>query len=293
MKTWLLLDANFLCWRAFHSMGDLSHKAIKTGVIYGFLREIITMQDGFGTTNVAFCFDHKQPKRREELECYKAKRHATKRTEEEEEARADMRRQVDLLRTDYLPRIGYRNIFAQEGYEADDIIASLCMDLSDEDEAIIVSSDGDLYQLLRHNVMMHDPQKMRTHTLQSFTKRFGIEPKWWWRVLALKGCDTDEVPGIDGVGLKTALKWLRSELKPESKVFQRIASAAGRAIYKRNIPIVRLPYAGVEAFTLRPDKLSGDGYLSVCEELGIKSLQHRSPLTSRAQRRSTGFGFGL
>lgn len=297
-NTWLLIDSNFLAYRAYHAMGDLSFGAIKTGVVYGFLKEIIALQDRFATTRVAFCFDHGNPKRKEVLACYKQKRHALREmTEEEQKARIFMRQQVEKLREEYLPAIGYRNIFAQWGYEADDMIASLCQTLDDNDEAIIVSADADLWQLIRGNVTFFRPsifkQLPRVITLQSFKKEHGIHPKYWARVKALAGCKSDEIPGVGGVGEKTALRYLKGELKQGSAARLAIRAGFDRGVVSTNMRIVRLPFEGTQRLKLREDELTEKGWKEVCATLGLRSLVNDSPFTQRASRHTTPAGFGL
>lgn len=273
-------------------MGELSYGAIKTGVVFGFLRTVVDLQNQFGTDEVAFCFDLGEPKRKQMLECYKQRRHRHgEQTDDEARARTHMRIQVDKLRSDYLPTIGYRNIYAQEGYEADDLIANLLEQIEDEDEAIIVSADGDLLQLLRHNVMIYNPQRHKSAygyngiiTFQAFSRVHGIEPGLWAKVKALAGCHTDQVPGIPGVGEKTALKYIRGELKPKSVAYKAIYSATGRQTLIRNRSLVKLPLFGVKTAPLQFDAISKEGWESVCEQLGLKSLRGFGPHSLRGAR---------
>jgi 5'-3' exonuclease len=300
MSTHLLIDSNFLAYRSYHAMGELSFGAIKTGVIYGFLKEVIGLQDRFGTDCVVFCFDLGNPKRKEIMPCYKQKRHALREmTEEARESRLFMRAQVDKLREEYLPRIGYKNIHAQWGYEADDVIASVCTTLPEGDDAIIVSADGDLYQLLSERVSIFQPKMFKRDarfiTLQSFKKQHGIHPKHWARVKALAGCVSDEIPGVEGVGEKTALKFLRGELKKGSVARLAIRKAFDAGAVALNLRVVGLPYVGTQVFKLQKDELSHEGWQEVCASLGLRSLVNDSPFSSRANRHKTTApnGFGL
>lgn len=286
-KSWLLLDVNNLAYRAFHAMGELSFSAIKTGVVFGILRDVVSLQDQFATERVAFCFDSGEPRRRAIMGCYKLKRHTRHQhaPEAERTARQHMHQQVQALMRDYLPRIGYRNIFSQPGYEADDIIAQIVQhNIGEHDEAIVVSSDNDLLQLLRYNVLIFSPSKRKAVTLQSFTKEWGLSPTKWPSVKAIAGCSTDEVPGIQGCGEKTAAKFLRGEMSDTAQAFERITSDEGRARRKLNKRVVRLPLDGTDPVQLVDDEISLKGWHSVCDQLGMASLRHMSPLTTRAQR---------
>lgn len=271
-KTWLIIDSNFLCWRAFHSMGGLKHGGVATGVAFGFMKEVQALQDAYRTDNLVFCFDYGKGRREKLFPGYKQKRHSKELTEDELNEIIAFRKQVSKLRTDYLHRMGYSNVFYQKGFESDDIIASITQNLSEDEEAIIITSDGDLYQLIKPNVMFYNPQKRQTITYQSFYKEWGIKPRRWWQVKALGGCSTDEVPGIPGIGEKTAVKFLLKQLKETTKAHQSIVSKEGRAVYRRNKKLVKLPLAGTNVFDLDEDNFSEEGWNSVCQQLGFKSL---------------------
>ena len=137
-------------------MGSLSYGGNATGVVYGFLKDIITLKKRFETNYIVFCWDYGKGIRKLISSDYKSNRHKDK---EDDDFEISFKKQVTLLRTEYLKQIGFRNIFYQDGYESDDIIASVCRNLPDGDKGIIVSADHDLYQLLTANISMYNPQK--------------------------------------------------------------------------------------------------------------------------------------
>lgn len=283
-NTWLVLDAFFLGYRAFHSKSWMEFGTIKTGVTYGILQDVISLQDTFATNNVIFAFDVGKRKRNEIFPDYKAHRRADM-TPEEEALYADFKQQMHQLRKSYLPRIGFRNVLFEHGYEADDVIASVCHNLPPEDEAIIVSADSDLFQLLAPNVLMHNPNSFKTTTLQSFKRDWGLLPKQWSKVKAISGCKGDNVPGIPGVREKTAAKYLRGELKPNSAAMKAIQEGWDEIVL-RNKALVKLPFVGTPVFELVVDSnISAKGWELVAEELGLASLRHRLPLAGRQARR--------
>ncbi len=273
-KKWLIIDCNYLCHRAKHSMGGLSYGNTPTGVIYGFLKTIIALQEQFRTKHIVFCWDSGTNKREEIFPAYKKKRKNRYKdlTDEEIEFEKAFRFQMKKLRKVYLKKIGYRNIFCQKGYEGDDLIASICLHLSHKDEAIIISADQDLYQCIRFNTSFYNPQKGKILTLQGFKKKYGIIPDIWSLVKCYSGCTTDEIVGIKGVGEKTAIKYIRGELKNHLKIYQKIHKQ--KSIYsKKNYPLVALPFEGTKIFELKKDKISKQGWKKVMEELGIKSIR--------------------
>jgi len=271
---WLVLDCSYLCHRAFHTTGGLSFNDIKTGVIFGFLRDVVNLCGFHDTNNIVFCFDSKSSKRREIYMPYKQVRRDRYKEMDEDELKIwrEMRKQVKLLRTTYLPEIGFKNIFVQKGYEADDLIASFCRgNIRNPAEAIIVASDHDLYQLLSPSVSMWIPNKKQFYRYADFVIEFGIEPNEWADVKAYAGCAGDGVEGINGVGEKTAIKFLRDELKPKSVVYQKIKH--GRDIYERNLPLVKLPFKGTDEILVTDDEVTQARWRNVCEELGMTSLE--------------------
>jgi DNA polymerase-1 len=282
-KKWLVLDCNYLCHRAKHSMGGLSNGNTPTGVIYGFIKTVIYLQEMFNTHRVIFCWDSIKNNRYDIFPGYKQKRKSryNELTSEEEEFEKAFRSQMKKLRRYYLKEIGYRNVFCQKGFESDDLIASICKNLPDDQQAVIITSDQDMYQCIKHNISFHSPQKKETVTLQGFTKQYGITPKEWGMLKAIVGCSTDEVPGVRGVGEKTCLKYLKGELKDTTKAYQSITSKEGIAIYKRNRPLVILPFKGTKVFKLKKDRISEEGWKNVMKKLGMKSLREKAPIFRR------------
>ncbi len=269
MKTWLIIDSNYLCYRAFYSMGDLSHEGVKTSVVFGFLREVVQLMERFETDYVVFCFDHGKSLRCVSHPDYKSKRKP--KDPEKREVIREVRKQINTLRKTYLPEIGFKNVFSQRGYEADDIIGSLTENLAKHREAIIVSSDEDFYQLLGPRVLIYNPGKKRPMTVKSFREEFGINPDRWVDVKAMAGCSTDDIDGIEGIGEKTAAKFLRGDLDSKSKAHEKIVK--GNSIWRRNVDLVRLPWPGVRPFKLKRDRISKEGWSAVMSSLGINSLE--------------------
>ena len=293
-KTWLIIDVSYMSYRAFHTMGALSSGDMKTGVIYGFLRSVLELKDLFGTEHIAFCFDSIDSKRKELYPDYKNKRHTKEMTMEEKVARNAMREQVKQLRLTYLPTIGFKNIFREEGYESDDIMASIVKHLPEEDDAVIVTADRDLWQCMTPRVSFFNPDTQKRATYRSFMEAHnGLPPSDYWKILALAGCATDEVKGIPSIGKKSALQFLSGTLKETSKKYAAIVSRDGADIYRRNRALVKLPFALTPVYELQEDTLSRKGWDKVCNDLGMKSIKDRGPFSTREQRRQRGNGFGL
>ena len=270
---WLLLDVSYLAYRAYYAIGGkLSHNDIGTSVIYGILKELFSLQEIFHTKRVAWCFDHGKPKRCALLPQYKGTRHENK-TDEEKEIVNEIRNQIERMRVDYLPSLGFRNVLFEKGFEADDIIAAL-IKLRPARSFVIVSNDQDLYQLLREGVVIWKPTAKEVYTEDHLAEEYGIQPLDWIDVKAYAGCDSDNVPGIDGVANKTAAKWLRGEIT-KGKIFDKFK--ANDALLKANRKLVTLPFPGISDIRLKKDNTSADKWLALIDRLGMNSLASYIP----------------
>lgn len=280
-STWLLLDANNLAYRTFHSMPRLSHRDVLTSVVYGMLRDVANWQDRFQTNNVAFCFDVGWPIRHSVYPRYKQKRRDRyhERPAREIKLQAELIDQINNLRIKYLPTIGYRNILWQDKYEADDIIASVCHNLGPHQKAIIISEDQDLYQLLDRNVSIYLPRKQQRMTVDRFRNLYEMSPRLWARAKAIAGCSSDDVTGVVGVGMKTACAYLRGDLKEDSTKYEAIKQAV-HAI-EQNLTLVDLPFAGTKIFDLKPNKVTKKRWRRFCKLFSLKSLRNHAPLARR------------
>lgn len=277
---WLLIDVSNLAHRSIHVMRDLEYGGEGTGAVYGVLRTSMDLCDLFGTARIAFCFDGGCDARTKIFPDYKAdrRRKRSEMGEEEIETRRSLRRQIYRLRTQYLPDAGFRNVLMADGYEADDVIASICLSAFEgsktpKDEFIIVSSDRDMYQLLGPHTSLWTPHG-RMVTEQSLREEYGIGPGAWAHVKAIAG-SKDGIPGVSGVGNRTAAKFLAGGLKESTKTFQKIVQAT--ELINRNLELTRLPARGCPRFDLEEDEIKEKDWLDVLSKLGIRSLSDRIP----------------
>lgn len=274
-EPYLILDCNYLCHRAKHVFGDLSHDGSATGVIYGFLKDMLSLRERFQSERFVFCWDSAESKRKALWPSYKE--HRKKQTElscEEEKFEVAFRKQMTRLQGEYLFIIGYRNIFCQSGYESDDIIAEICRSLSKEDQAVIVTADQDLYQCIAPNVQWFNPRTKEQLTFKKFQKKFEIRPRQWAVVKAIAGCTSDNVPGIVGIGETRALLYVSGKMKKESKTYQSIKKG-WKNIVLRNRPLVELPFSGLKKIHLKSDEVTQEGFNAVCNFLGFGSIRYR------------------
>ncbi len=273
MSTWLVLDATWLCHRAYHALGDLSHLGVSTGVVYGFLRDIPRFQDMFSTGKIAFCFDHGKSLRVADFPAYKKNRAMG--TVAEVKSRGVLEEQIIQLALKHLPDIGFRNVFRQYGYEADDLIASVVQKLrKGRDSAIIIAADKDLYQLLSDSVSIWNPQSKKLMDRKGFTQKYGIDPCKWAHVKAIAGCKTDNIPGVPRVGDLTAARYISGQLKPHTKSYQAIEKSKE---WVERLKLVQLPYSGAVTPILLLDNVTRSNWETVCEKLGMETLKKTPP----------------
>ena len=271
----LILDCNYLCHRAKHTFGDLRASHTATGVVYGFLRDLLALRERFNTNRFVFCWDSDWSKRKAILPTYKQNR-KKEYTKEEEKFNEAFRKQIHKLKTEYLPTIGFKNILWQDGYESDDHIAAVCQALvPDVEEGIVVTADQDLYQCISSNISWYNPRTRVLMHLSLFKNTFGIRPKQWVKVKAIAGCTSDNIKGVHGIGNMTALLYIRKELKSTSKKYQAIKTH-WKDIVLFNRPFVELPFKGTDPVRLVKDNVTQEGWNKVTKKLKMKSIRYKN-----------------
>lgn len=186
----VVVDAQYLGRKAQHTTGSLFYKGKPTGVIFGFLQQLLQISQALQSTRFVFCWDSPKSKRKEMFPAYKRKRHTKPLTDEQQKEEAYVRLQFKALRRDILPRIGFRNVWRFSGYEADDLMAHIAHAVLTP--VVLVTADEDMYQVLSPTVSMW--RRGSLYTVQDFVKEYSLQPHDWKHVRAIGGCPTDEVP---------------------------------------------------------------------------------------------------
>lgn len=270
-KTWLLVDTQYLCARAWHTTGGLQYEGEETGVAFGIIRDLEDFIELYQPSRVILAFDYGKGSIRKQMNPgYKKSRDEkeAEMTEEEKEQKRLYREQVLKLRSKYLPQMGFNNVIAARGYEADDIIAKIADELPSNVSAIIISADEDFFQCITHKVSCFNPTTKNMTTLKSFKEEWGIEPALWASVKALAGCKSDDVEGIEGIGNKRAAQWFAGTLKETTKAYQSINENLD--IHNKNIDLVKLPLKGLELPDVVPDAVTEEKKNAVKKVLGIR-----------------------
>ena len=206
MKKIILVDGNNLVFRSYYAtaaVGNLmqTSKGYPTNALYGLVNMINKIIEEEKPTYMVVAFDIGKNFRHEKYEEYKAGR-----SKMPDELRVQMKKAKELL-----DAMGIKHL-ELEGYEADDIIGTLSKMAYDDKnfDALIVSSDKDLLQLINEEVevkLLKTKDYIR-YSREKFIEDYGIEPIKMIDLKALMGDSSDNVPGVKGIGEKTALKLL-------------------------------------------------------------------------------------
>ncbi|HMD95659.1 MAG TPA: DNA polymerase I [Trebonia sp.] len=222
----LLLDGHSLAYRAFFAL-PVENFSTTTGqptnAVYGFTAMLINVLRDEQPTHVAVAFDRGEPTfRHEQYVEYKANRRETP---------EDFRSQLSLI-FEVLDALGIRRLSAP-GYEADDLIATLATLAEGEGmDVLIVTGDRDVLQLVSDRVTVLMTRRgiteMTRFTPQSVVEKYGLTPAQYPDFAALRGDPSDNLPGIPGVGEKTATKWI-AEFGSLEALVNRVDEVKGKA----------------------------------------------------------------
>jgi DNA polymerase-1 len=198
-----LLDLSSYVFRAYHAIAPLSNsKGEPTHAVYGTAQMLKRLLDDRRPTHFAVCMDSGQPSFRKAIDPrYKANR---------PEPPPDLSQQIQ--RCEALVRAWGMPVFRGDGIEADDFIATVVERLRAEDPeaaVVIVSGDKDLMQLCGAGVVLWDTMRDKVYGPREVEEKFGVPPTQLRDLLALMGDSSDNVPGVPGVGPKTAADLIR------------------------------------------------------------------------------------
>lgn len=193
-----LIDGHVYIFRAYYSMPSMeSPDGASTGAAYGFANSLIKLMGDPDVTHIGVCFDHAMTSFRNELfDDYKANRGEPPEDLEPQFALCD-----EVARGLGLP------VFSREGFEADDLIATLADRLAARGaDVVVVTSDKDLAQLVLEDgrIVLHDIAKDQRMDADGVRTKFGVDPHQIPDYLGLVGDSVDNLPGVPGIGPKSA-----------------------------------------------------------------------------------------
>lgn len=196
-----LIDGSSYIYRAFYAIRHLSNsKGFPTNAIYGFTQMLLKVLKDHQPDYLAVVFDSKAPTFRSEVyKEYKANRPAM----------------PDGLipQIPYIKRIieGYRiATLEMDGYEADDLIGTVAKGMAPEVEVVIITGDKDILQLVSDRIQVYDTMKEKRIGVEEVRQRFGVSPGQVVEVMGLAGDAVDNIPGVPGIGEKTAIELIKA-----------------------------------------------------------------------------------
>ena len=196
-----LIDGSSYFFRAFYAIRHLSNsKGLPTNATFGFVQMLLKVLKDHRPDYLAVILDSKAPTFRSEVyQEYKANRPAMPES---------LAPQIP-----YIKKIieGYRiAVLEKEGYEADDLIGTVARRLESEVDVVIITGDKDLLQLVSDRVQVYDSMKEKRFGVEEVIERFGVSPEQVVEVMGLAGDAIDNIPGIPGIGEKTAIQLIKT-----------------------------------------------------------------------------------
>jgi len=247
-----LLDGSCFIYRAYHAIKGLSNsKGIPTNAIYGFTRMLLKLIKEKNINYMLIAFDSPHPTKRHKVyEEYKITRPETPK---------DLPLQIDYIK-EIVDAFGIKRIEIP-GYEADDIIATMVELLrSAKNEVLLVTLDKDMLQLVSDNVKIYDPFNDLIIDRDFILKKYGIAPEKLTDFMALVGDSIDNIPGIKGIGDKSASELLKryGSIDNILKNIEIVKPGRLAELIRKNIDLLKLSKELVILKTDAPVKLDID-----------------------------------
>ena len=271
--TKLLVDTRAVIYSAYFwakkNYDIENRKEIESALLMRFFDKIKMAHRYAKTNRVIFCCDSARSVRRELYPEYKGKR--------AKDEHFDLYRDFFLkIQNEIVPSMGFKNVLEADGLEADDIIASIALQ-EKKLPVVIFSDDSDLYQCIKSNVSIMSISRSSNEAClmypAKFERLFEISHEKWADVKAIAGCTTDNVPGIEGVGEKFAIRYLNGTM-PNGIRKSRIESEIGQETIKFTDRLVRLPFDGnVIPFEWEPDEFDRKYITNMIEQYSLFNMQ--------------------
>jgi len=244
-KTLTIIDTFGFFFRSFYALPPLKSKqGFPTGLLKGFMDLIYSLGKDYHSDYIVFALDSKGDSFRTQIDPnYKANREAPP---------PDLTKQLPVA-IEWIKKMGFHTI-SMSGYEADDIIASLSSFAKYHDiDVRVVSHDKDLYQLIDDGyVHLFDPQKRVIIDSAKCFEKFGVTPVQFIDYQSLVGDSADNVPGVKGVGAKTAQKLLNA-YKTLDGIYGNIDFITPKGVQTKLINDKEKAYLSKKLVTLKQD----------------------------------------
>jgi len=217
--TLYLIDGSSYIFRAYFAIRHLSTSSgFPTNAIYGFTSMLFKFIKDYDPKYIAMVFDSKTRTFRSDIyPLYKANR-----DKPPDDLIPQFDKIFDIVNAFSIP------IVQKDGFEADDLIGTIARENEDKDiDIVLVTGDKDFYQLVSPNIKLLDTMKNKVTDIEEVKKRFGVGPEGVIDVLALSGDQVDNIPGVKGIGEKTASK-LIVQYRSLDGVYENIEELKGK-----------------------------------------------------------------
>jgi DNA polymerase-1 len=243
-KTLYLIDGSAYIYRAYHAIRGLSNsKGLPTNAVFGFTRMLLKLIQDRSPEYVVMLFDAKGPTfRHERYPEYKANRPPMP---------EDLSVQIPLIKKIVQ---GFRlPEFEQPGFEADDLIGTLSrMAEAAGFSVIMVTGDKDFIQMVTDKSIIWDPMKDETIDQAAVRQKFGVEPHQMVDVMGLSGDTIDNIPGVPGIGQKTALSLIQA-FRSMNELYDQIDSITKKKQKENLVQFKEQAYLSRELVTIKTD----------------------------------------
>jgi len=229
-----LIDGNSYIFRAFYAIKRLSTSSgFPTNAIYGFINMILRLLRERSPDYLAVVFDSSEPTERHQLyDEYKAQRPSLP---------EELRVQIPIIK-EFIRAFNIKAIEVP-GYEADDVLATIAKKAEENKmDVYIVTGDKDLCQIVSSRIRLYDTMRERITDEEEVMERYGLPPHRFPEVMALMGDAIDNIPGVRGIGEKTAVRLLREFGSIDNLLnnYSRIDKPGLRKAISENIENIRL-----------------------------------------------------
>jgi len=277
-----LIDGSSYIYRAYHAVRHLStSQGLPTNATFGFTNMLLKLLAEQGPEYMAMAFDAKGPTFRHEIyDAYKANRPPMP---------EDLVVQIPYIKQ----VVAGMNISSLElpGYEADDIIGTLVRAAEGKGfRVVMVTGDKDFKQLISRSVSMWDPMRDRTIDYASLKEESGLEPSQWVDVMALAGDTSDNIPGVPGIGEKTATQLIKAfgtmerlfqslEKVTQTKLRENLTRFHDQAILSRRLVAINTEVPlSVKASSFKVSAPDSQKLAELFKILEFRKLQQRFPI---------------
>jgi DNA polymerase-1 len=255
-----LIDGSSYIFRAFYAIHHLSNsKGLPTNAVYGFTQMLLKVLKEHQPGYLVMTFDSKAPTFRSEVyKEYKANRPAMP--------------EGLIPQIPYIKKIMEAYCIATlevDGYEADDIIGTIAKGVEEEVDVVIITGDKDMLQLVNDRIEVYDSMKDKRFGVEEVIQRFGVRPDQVIEVMGLAGDAIDNIPGVPGIGEKTAIELIKTfgsienllahlDRVPKKKLRENLETYGGQARLSRQLATIHTDVPiqyDLKNFTLPPPDL--------------------------------------